>query len=164
MLEADAWLRPLASKAGLARSEISRPWTPGFEHEAEHNDAGSMTRNRLRQLGARLALFALLVQLAVSFGHVHVPGAVSGRTPALAGLQTSGKTLPGENQVPAGVPDDDCPICAVMHLVASGLLPVLAWIFVAAKFTEIARKLFLDPFNPGFARHVLFQTRAPPFA
>jgi hypothetical protein len=123
-----------------------------------------MTRTRLRQVGTRLALFALLVQLVVSFGHVHVPGAISERTPVVAGLQTAGKTLPGENQVPAGVPDDDCPICAVMHLVASGLLPVLAWVFVAAKFTEIAHQLFLDSFNPGFARHVLFQTRAPPFA
>jgi hypothetical protein len=136
----------------------------GLELEAEHNDAGSMTRTGLRQVGARLALFALLVQLVVSFGHVHVPGAVSGRPLALAGLQTDGKTQSGEHQVPAGVPDDDCPICAVMHLVASGLLPVLAWIFVAAKFTEIAHQLFLDSFNPGFARHVLFQTRAPPFA
>jgi hypothetical protein len=123
-----------------------------------------MTRTRLRQFGARLGLLALLLQLALSFGHVHVPGAVSERTPAVAGLQTAGKSLPGEDQVPAGIPDDDCPVCAVMHLVASGLLPVLAWIFVAAKFTEIAHQLFLDPFNPGFARHVLFQTRAPPFA
>jgi hypothetical protein len=123
-----------------------------------------MTRTRLRQFGARLGLFALLLQLALSFGHVHAPGVNHNHSLVLGGLLTAAKTLPGQDQDAPGLPDDDCPICAVMHLVGSGLLPVLAWIVVAAKFTEIAHQLFLDSFNPGFARHVLFQTRAPPFA
>jgi hypothetical protein len=121
-----------------------------------------MTRTRLRQLGARVALFALLVQLALSFGHVHVPGANGNHALVLGGLLTTSKTLPAHDEEPSGRPDDYCPICTVMHLVASGLMPVLAWIFVAAKFTEIIHQLCLDPFNPGRARYVLFQTRAPP--
>jgi hypothetical protein len=79
--------------------------------------------------GSYLALFALVVQLALSFGHVHVEGGapVSGHASALfavhpsnaaAAVDLAGKEFPA-------LADDHCPICALIHL-ASALVPAAA--------------------------------------
>ena len=119
----------------------------------------------LRRFGAGLGLFALLLQLALSFGHVH-PEDLLGAAAAAVGEQVAGKTLPPgadpDRQAP-GAPHDDCPICAVMHLAGTIVLPeppVLA-LPVSFGFVTFASADFVATVIP---RRPPFQTRAPPFA
>jgi hypothetical protein len=122
-------------------------------------------RSNLR-FGAWCALFALAVQFALSFGHVHVRGV--GGTPALLALWTT--------PAPAAAPDarakpakpaksqiahDQCAICTSIQF-AGSLMPAAA----------PSLSLPTDPGHPwlGFdVAHVLaalphhsFQARAPP--
>jgi hypothetical protein len=117
-------------------------------------------RWRLRRIGtAGLGLFALLLQLFLSFGHVHVRGPL---VPTLAGLEVGKSTTPGQQQIPSGLPDDDCPICAAMHVAASGLLPAPPSVAAPADFAQVSHQAFIEEFTLGVRRHTLFQTRAPP--
>src|SRR6478672_3421740 len=68
--------------------------------------------------GARLALFALTVQIALSFGHIHLGNVQHASAIASTGGQPSGST---PTQHPVG--DDYCAICATIHLSATSLLP-----------------------------------------
>jgi hypothetical protein len=81
--------------------------------------------------GSYVALFALAVQLALSFGHVHIEdGApVARHASALFAVHPS-NTLAAAAVDPAGkefpaLPDDHCPICTLIHL-AGTLAPVTA--------------------------------------
>jgi hypothetical protein len=86
-------------------------------------------RSRSR-LGSYLALFALAVQLALSFGHVHLEdGApVAGHASRLLGIHLTNVATaaidPASQEFPA-LADDDCPICTLIHL-ASTLAPATA--------------------------------------
>jgi DUF2946 family protein len=79
--------------------------------------------------GSYLALFALVVQLALSFGHVHLEGGapVSGAS-ALFAVHPSNASAaavdPAGKETPA-LADDCCPICTLIHL-ASALVPASA--------------------------------------
>jgi len=81
-------------------------------------------RPKLR-VGSRLALFALAVQIALSFGHVHLD------TLARAPAPGSGKVLLSDrapSHDSSGALDRDCPICALIQLVGSsapGATPAL---------------------------------------
>lgn len=69
--------------------------------------------------GSRLALFALAVQLFVTFGHVHLNGLVGGSATSAGAVRHATASLhnPGDasRQAP-GLADDDCPICALIQL------------------------------------------------
>jgi hypothetical protein len=125
---------------------------------------GSMPtrRWRSRRIGtAGLGLFALLLQLFLSFGHLHVRGPLA---PTLAGPVVGKSTVLGQEKIPSGLPDDDCPICAAMHVAASGLLPAPPSVAAPADFAQVSHQAFIEEFNLGVRRHTLFQTRAPPIA
>src|ERR1700761_8847833 len=66
-------------------------------------------RSNIR-LGGRLALFALTVQLLLSFAHVHAIAA-----PATPSIQSS-QQLPAPSPDSDQHPDDFCAICAVIAL------------------------------------------------
>jgi hypothetical protein len=88
----------------------------------------SWFRSRSRW-GSYLALFALVVQLALSFGHVHLEGGapVSGHASALFAVHPSNAAAavdPAGKQFPA-LADDHCPICTLIHL-AGTLVPATA--------------------------------------
>jgi hypothetical protein len=110
-------------------------------------------------LGSRLALFALGVQLVLSFGHVHVgklaPASSQG---AIAVAQAPDR---GPGPKPHTGADDFCAICATVSLLASSVLPTASSLLppVAAEhrwLTEFASaRISSSPF-------VLFQARAPP--
>jgi hypothetical protein len=124
---------------------------------------------RFRRMGtAGLGLFALLLQLFVSFGHLHARDLIGPRALAAASADTAaavGKSMaPGQEQIPAGLPDDDCPICMTMHMAASGLLPTLLSIAAPAELAQVLHQTFIEEFSLGATRHILFQTRAPPTA
>lgn len=69
--------------------------------------------------GSHLALFALAVQLFVTFGHVHLDGWLSGSKASAGAVRHATVSLhnPGDasRQAP-GMADDDCPVCALIQL------------------------------------------------
>jgi len=71
-----------------------------------------------RRFGAAVALVALLLELAISFGHVHglEAGASFDAAHALASASSSGDDTPN---LPAA-DDDYCAICAVISLIGTG--------------------------------------------
>jgi len=118
-------------------------------------------------MGARLALFALAMQMAVSFGHMHRDDL--GLPPLSAPDQThftSNSALP-----PAGPADQDhhpasddyCPICASMALVATAMPALPPVLIVPAPIPRVWPAQL--PARTLSTRVALsFQARAPPLA
>jgi hypothetical protein len=122
--------------------------------------------------GARLALFAMLVQFALSFGHCH--GAVHAAPRAGASLQQTdgGKAIAStdpaavEKQSPAGPDreqpgDDHCAICAVIAMAGTVMFatPPLLLLPQAVKLLyRTTDAEFVHLKSAGAA----FQPRAPP--
>jgi hypothetical protein len=112
-------------------------------------------------LGSRLALFALAIQLVLSFGHVHVgkiaPASSQGAITVAQAPDRGG----GPGPKPHTGIDDFCAICATVSLLASSVVPTASSLLppVAAEhrwLNEFASaRLSSDSF-------VLFQARAPP--
>jgi len=108
--------------------------------------------------------FALLLQLCLSFGHVHV---FSLTTPRVAATElTVGKSsIGGQERTPSGLPDDDyCSICAMIYHAAAGLLPAPPLIANPAEFSQVSHEFFIKRFSFSVSRRLLFNTRAPPLA
>ncbi len=113
--------------------------------------------------GSRLALLALAIQLALSFGHVHPDDVRTVSPAAVANLQTpesgSGKAPTDGDRNHAG--HDFCAICAALSLTSSSVLPT-----VALLVTPAAHRV--DWADDDHARRILsaqyfpFQARAPP--
>lgn len=108
---------------------------------------------------ARLAIFALTVQFALSFGHVHLgqPYAVAF---ASTGTQASGST---PAQHPVGDADDYCAICATIHLSATSFVPQAPHLLLPflSRPVEHFGSVPAISFSP---RRAPFQSRAPPLA
>lgn len=107
------------------------------------------------KLGARLALFAFAVQLALSFGHFH---AVAAQTaPSIQSTQQQPAPGPDSDRHP----DDLCAICAVITLASTAMaaappaLPLPQAVELPLRTTKAAF-LHLD------ASRAAFQSRAPP--
>jgi hypothetical protein len=121
------------------------------------------------RFGAWCALLALTMQLALSFGHVHVSGKAGG-TPALLTLLLAPTTAitsddatkpakPGKS----GIAHDQCAVCSSMQL-AGSLIPAAApsvQLFVEA--SPLWRAFHID-LAPAASPHDSFQARAPPHA
>jgi hypothetical protein len=114
------------------------------------------------QLGSRLALFALAVQLALSFGHVHLHNLVP-VTPKSAtigsGTALLSQSAPSHN--PNGSLDADCPICALIQLVASSAPSVAPVLPLPANPGSTGRQASAE-LALASSPHFLFQARAPP--
>jgi hypothetical protein len=119
---------------------------------------------RWRRGAAGLGLFALLLQFLMSFGHVHArdlsPLQPSPQTHTSISTASTGSEQKNPNE-PA---EQNCPICMVMHMVATGALPAPPTIIVDMAFSQVLRGVSIEAFNLGPARYTLFQTRAPPMA
>jgi hypothetical protein len=106
-----------------------------------------------------VALFALAVQLVVSFGHVHLHRPAAPAAGGVSLLQTASR-----NETPPahhGDADDVCAICATIALVASSALPEPVQLTPpdvppSAWIGELAHAA------PVFDLHTSFQARAPP--
>jgi hypothetical protein len=111
-------------------------------------------------LGSRLALFALAVQLVLSFGHVHV-GKIASASQGATSLAQAPDRHGGPGPKPHKGVDDFCAICAAASLLATSVLPTASSLLppVATQhrwLTEFASaRISSSPF-------VLFQARAPP--
>ncbi|HEY5127472.1 MAG TPA: hypothetical protein VIJ35_09275 [Bradyrhizobium sp.] len=68
-------------------------------------------------LGGRCALIAMVLQLVLTFGHVHPPLLAQASTGAALSLATVFDG-PGSHE-PNGSADRDCPVCALIHLSAA---------------------------------------------
>jgi hypothetical protein len=118
--------------------------------------------------GSRLALFALAIQFALSFGHFH--GEVAQAAPALqAGLADFATLAPQAEaaQRPSNHDTDhqtpDCAICAVLSL-ANNFLPAAPPLL---KLPQAVERLHLTT-GAAFAHlgslYLAFQSRAPPLS
>jgi hypothetical protein len=110
-------------------------------------------------LGARLALFALAVQLALSFAHVHV--ADPGRTQAAAAAVGGAGNAPTSKS--DGPVDPGCAICGLIQLAASAT-PSAAPALPLLMASGHARLAGADQLLLVAAPRLLFQARAPPAA
>jgi hypothetical protein len=119
-----------------------------------------------RRCGACLALVALLLQLALSFAHVHKHDlAFSGFTDVVS-VGHARSTRQAAEQLPPRLADDDdhCPICFSNFLLSNSSIPDTQANLRSQQFAEIDRAF--NPVSDGLfqPRHAAFQSRAPPAA
>ena len=114
-------------------------------------------------LGSHLALFALAIQLVLSFGHVHV-GKLAPSSPQ-AGISLAqlpdGNNAPGRDRHSGA--NDFCAICATISLIASSALPEPARL-APPLVTASSWPYDFSSTVPSSASHFPFQARAPPVA
>jgi len=117
----------------------------------------------IRRFGAGLGLFALLLQLTLSFAHVHPEDLIGAAAAGIA--EAAGNALADRDQErhAPGAPHDDCPICSVMHLAGTIVLPDPP---ALALPTQFAVAIFPtdDLVSIVVPRRLPFETRAPPAA
>ena len=119
-------------------------------------------RSFTRQCGAYLALLALTLQLALSFGHLHArdisaSGIVSAKTSVGAELS---------KQSPSKLADDEdlCPICFSGFLLATSFVPDAPQPPVSFAFESIDHLFARSIGHVAAIRRTPFQPRAPPLA
>jgi hypothetical protein len=113
-----------------------------------------------RRSGAGLALLALLVQIVLSFGHLHLQDL---RAPETVAVAQAAQPDTSQHHPSPALPDDDCPICMAMHMAAAGVVAAPPAIAVPTAFSRIDRAAPTAP-DVAVARYILFRTRAPPTA
>ena len=121
-----------------------------------------------RRCGARLALAALVLQLALSFAHIHKHdlafSAVDHTAAFTVKLATSKQRAVEEPPSRLADDDDHCPICFSGFLLFNSSLPD------AAAPPHLLLSVQIEPgFNPVFdsvfqPRRAAFESRAPPAA
>jgi hypothetical protein len=150
----------------IGAAEIPRPLRCGMHIGVK------WFRSNIRH-GSRLALFALAIQFALSFGHFHetaqaAPAIQSGiLQPAASGVAAADTNRSAQQQQPSRDSDrrsnDGCAICAVIAMANAVLFatPPLLQLPQAVEFLYRST-------DAGFvhlrAAHVAFQPRAPPIS
>jgi hypothetical protein len=120
------------------------------------------------RLGSWLALLALAVQLAVSFGHVHLDRSApfSGHAAVLLGTDAStgaqAASLPASDESPA-LDGDYCAICALIHLAGTVVATEPPSLPLPAVFGRTQSEAAVE-FGLTAPHHALFAARAPPIA
>lgn len=117
-----------------------------------------------RRNGAWLGLAALALQLALSFGHihignVHIGGVIAAKSHHVAQAQTP-KPSPAQN---SGDDDDYCAICASIFLASTSFAAQPPQLPVPTGFARIA-PIFAAEHGASLSRPVFFRSRAPPAA
>ena len=112
-------------------------------------------------LGSRLALFALAVQLVLSFSHVHIGKIAPASSHAAITVAQAPDRGGGPSPKPPTGADDFCAICATISLLASSVVPTASSVLppVAAEHRWLTNYA-----SARVSAHpvVLFQARAPP--
>jgi Protein of unknown function (DUF2946) len=123
-------------------------------------------RSRAR-LGSGLALLALVIQLAFSFGHVHADAiALDVRvSAATSDMQPSPDQAgtPSDRPGHQSIPNDYCPICALIHLASAMVPPEAPLLLLLDHFRRLHLELATE-LGSTVPRATLFQARAPPAA
>jgi hypothetical protein len=114
--------------------------------------------------GSHLALFALAVQLYVTFGHVHLDGLVAGTVHSTAAVHRSTAKLHnpnGSGQQAPGRPDTDCPICALIQLASTSAPSVAPPLPVPVMTGGTKLEASVDRQQTAF-RYISLRARGPP--
>jgi len=115
-----------------------------------------------RRFGGWLALTALALQLALSFGHVHLDGVRAGATADwIVGAKAPSSPAPAQH--PTNDADDYCAICATIHLASTSFLPEapplpVPFVSQTVEHFHHVAFVFVAP------QRTAFQSRAPPLA
>jgi hypothetical protein len=107
-------------------------------------------------LGARVALFALAVQFALSFGHFHPIAAQA--APSIQSVQQQLPSPDTDRHL-----DDLCAICAVIAL-ASTVVAAAPPSLLLPQFVELPHQTAETAFHHLHAARAAFQSRAPPLS
>ena len=112
------------------------------------------------QLGSRLALFALAIQLVLTFGHVHgvSPGPAQSALSALT-RQANNSATPANSSGKAS--DEDCPICALIQLAGTSAVSAPPALPVPVAFVTL-RLQAPQQLEWTASPHIPFQARGPP--
>ncbi|HEY2529869.1 MAG TPA: hypothetical protein VGJ20_18340 [Xanthobacteraceae bacterium] len=119
-----------------------------------------------RRSGGRLALLALALQLALSFGHIHredifgPPGAAAFAAAAVTPAADHARPL----DFPSKHTDDYCAICAAMAFLASSFVPQLPVLPLPVVATPIERHVARVVSFAIAPQRTPFRSRAPPLA
>jgi hypothetical protein len=114
--------------------------------------------------GARLAFLALLLQLALSFGHIHgfaLQAASATQSVLPADHAADGKSRPAPGKQDSDQTSDVCAICAVMAM-ASTVLFSAPPILLLPDAVEILHRITDAEFAHLKSAGAAFQPRAPP--
>jgi hypothetical protein len=129
-----------------------------------------LQRQSIRLVGARLAIFAVWLQVVLTFGHIHAFDIYLYGHPVVPAQGVTQVTADdGTTPVPSAplqaneAGDQACSICANMALVAATVLPDPARI-APPSATPLRRAWIAEPLRLTAAPYLLFQTRAPPSA
>jgi hypothetical protein len=109
-------------------------------------------------LGSWAALFALTIQLYLSFGHIHLEDLQASST-ATASSQTQPNNPADDDHGSAG--HDFCAICAALSLTASSALPAVAGPSIPVDHPH-AWAADVRTAQLSYNVHFPFQARAPP--
>jgi Protein of unknown function (DUF2946) len=111
--------------------------------------------------GSRLALFALAVQLALSFGHFH--GIAAQAAPAAQSVSDAATQQPSSNHDSDQHPNDGCAICAVIAMANTVLFatPPVLQLPQAVELLYVTTEAGFSHLNSA---RVVFQPRAPPIS
>jgi hypothetical protein len=110
-----------------------------------------------------LALFALAINVALSFGHIHLEGFRGGETNAGVLLSAISRAKGGQPDKHNGHPDDLCPICMARAALGTGLAtapPVLPLDFAYVTVEPAFGAGLAIPQQP----RANFQSRGPPLS
>jgi hypothetical protein len=105
----------------------------------------------------------MALQLALSFGHIHLGKLASGSVIARMTALEASSSQQNPAQHPANEADDYCAICATIHLASSSFLPdapLLPLPFASRTIEHFGNFNFILV-SP---RRAAFQSRAPPLA
>jgi hypothetical protein len=116
-----------------------------------------------------LALLALAIQFALSFGHLHLHGGQRSAS-ALFVLQWALQPAAAVPYAPAdpahdkpGLAGDFCAVCSVMQVASSAVPPAAPVLPLPDAFVRISLDASID-LTLGASPHLLFQARGPPRA
>jgi hypothetical protein len=111
--------------------------------------------------GSRLALFAVAVQLVLSFGHFH--GLAAQAAPAVASVSEPAQPQPSSSHDTDQQSNDACAICAVIAMANAVLFatPPMLQLPQAVEFLYLTTEAEFIHLNSA---RVVFQPRAPPIS
>ncbi|MFZ2081011.1 MAG: hypothetical protein WAV38_31050 [Xanthobacteraceae bacterium] len=118
---------------------------------------------RHRRHGAQLALGALVLQIVLAFGHVHLnPRGLTSETSARH-RHVLAQQLPQRPAQNPGDDDDYCAICASIVLASSAFAPAPPQLLVPANFQRVEH-CFNAARPLAESLRLAFRSRAPPVA
>jgi hypothetical protein len=116
-----------------------------------------------RRWSTWLALAAMVVQLVVSCGHIHLEKLPSGSVVASLAASKAPSSQQNPDQHPANEAGGVCSICAAIHLTASSFLPDAPLLPVPFASETIEHFGYYN-FTFVSPQRAAFQSRAPPLA